>query len=266
MRQGSDRIRSAAKVIILCSAFCSFLSVLSVEASSVLAGIYNRGNEAYEKGDYSKAEKYYLEAIQAGANNARVHYNLGNTYMRLDKPKLGLAIASYRRALSFAPRDTDVRYNLDVARAKVAVKPPRADEGLLSKTWKWAMGRIRLSEAGFAAGFSFLAVCISFAAGISLSNGFARKLSVTIIFPGIIVLILSGAGYYHAHGASKQVEGVIISDELSARSGPGEENNEAFKLSEGVEVKVKERRRDWFNIFIPGGLSGWVPSETVEII
>jgi tetratricopeptide (TPR) repeat protein len=98
------------------------------------AGALEAGDAAYQRGDFAGARDQYLAAIRQGLDGARVLYNLGNAYYRTGK--IGRAIACYERAATLAPRDDDVRANLEralVERPSGAVAPP--------PTWLHMLGR-----------------------------------------------------------------------------------------------------------------------------
>jgi uncharacterized protein YgiM (DUF1202 family) len=59
---------------------------------------------------------------------------------------------------------------------------------------------------------------------------------------------------------------VVIAPEVSAMSGPAEDYKKIIVLHDGVEVKVRERRGDYFLIQLPRGIGGWLPVDAVEEI
>ncbi len=74
------------------------------------ARLLAEGNIAYTDGDLDLAVRLYRQAVTLGADDARLHFNLGNALAR--RGELGRAIASYLRAQRLAPRDGDTRTNL----------------------------------------------------------------------------------------------------------------------------------------------------------
>lgn len=109
-----------------------------------------KGNEAYKKNDFDKAEVYYGEAQKLEENNPTANYNIGNVYYRKEKTdeavssfdntisntrdnaikqkafynkgvsyqkanKLPECILAYKNALILDPNDEDARQNLERA-------------------------------------------------------------------------------------------------------------------------------------------------------
>ena len=73
-------------------------------------------NERYARGEYAASAQQYEALIYRGYEDPVIYYNLGNTYSR--RGDLGRAILSYLRAEALAPRDPDIRANLDRARRR----------------------------------------------------------------------------------------------------------------------------------------------------
>ena len=87
--------------------------------------VFVNANAAYEAGDWERAVELYSALLAHGHGSARVHYDLGNAFLR--NGELGRAIAAYRRSQALQPREQDLRANLEFARraTKDALAPPR---------------------------------------------------------------------------------------------------------------------------------------------
>ena len=77
------------------------------------AGQYNEANALYRAGDFAAARRMYLEVVDAGVEDARIYYNLGNACFK--SGKLGEAILWYERARRLLPHDEDIEANLRFA-------------------------------------------------------------------------------------------------------------------------------------------------------
>ncbi|MDX5427289.1 MAG: tetratricopeptide repeat protein, partial [Bacteroidota bacterium] len=58
---------------------------------------WEKGNKAYEEGDYPLAQKHYSEALADRPEAAEQYFNLGDALFKQDKPKE--AIEAYRKSL-----------------------------------------------------------------------------------------------------------------------------------------------------------------------
>lgn len=132
--------------LILCLA--SFAGNVYAQTDDYAA--LHQGNRAFQRGEWSKAEQYYREALKANPRNARALFNLGDAYLAQKNGKDALdcfvkaaktetnksvkamayhnigfihhnnkdydkAIDAYKEALRNNPRDEDTRYNLALA-------------------------------------------------------------------------------------------------------------------------------------------------------
>lgn len=78
-----------------------------------------KGQNAYRKGNYNSAVKYYKRSLKKVKNtrkNVLSHYNLGNSYFKQKRYKE--AIQSYKYALKIDPLSQEARYNLSQALRK----------------------------------------------------------------------------------------------------------------------------------------------------
>lgn len=125
------------------------LMVASVGATGQTAAYrqVKAGNRAFNEKDYKEAERCYLKALHGDPRNARIHFNLGDTYLAQENGQEALkqfaeaaktepnkkvkamayhnmgyvhhkqkdydkAIGYYKEALRNNPADEDTRYNL----------------------------------------------------------------------------------------------------------------------------------------------------------
>jgi tetratricopeptide (TPR) repeat protein len=219
------------------------------------ADLYNQGNLYYAAKDYHKAIDSYDEALRAGTN-ARIEYNLGNAYFKSNK--MGMAIICYRRARLLSPRDPDINFNLKFSRSF------RIDKNLAaSGQGQEFFGRLfqffSLTETSFLAALFFLFS----AALISLYIIYRRRLWLWIFIP---VMILGLYFFISNRSWISEVDpghSVITLPEVSARSGPSEDNKEILVIHDGTEIKVRSQRGEYYLIQLPGGMGGWVKKSEV---
>jgi tetratricopeptide (TPR) repeat protein len=83
---------------------------------ALIPGKFNLGNVLHKEGKFDDAVKQYEMTLQPGMpadTKAKVHYNIGNSYLR--EQKYREAINSYVESLKLAPDDYDAKYNLSYA-------------------------------------------------------------------------------------------------------------------------------------------------------
>jgi tetratricopeptide (TPR) repeat protein len=98
--------------------------------STLVEGIFNLGDVAFNKGDYDEAIERFTDAIantDDDAIKAKAHYNIGNCHLKKFAYKEG--IEAYKSALRLVPGDMDAKYNLAYAQAKLKQEePPKPEE------------------------------------------------------------------------------------------------------------------------------------------
>jgi cytochrome c-type biogenesis protein CcmH/NrfG len=96
-------------------------------------------NALYDDGNYAAAARVYEQLVAQNVQDSRLFYNLGNIYLR--QGDLGHAILNYQRAIRLAPRDADIKANLELARSQaVDIFPDEANgpvNGLANTTSNW---------------------------------------------------------------------------------------------------------------------------------
>ena len=92
------------------------------------AGQYNEANALYRAGDFAAARHMYLEVVDAGVEDARIYYNLGNACFK--SGQLGEAILWYERARRLLPHDEDIEANLRFANLVKQDRDPQTEDGL----------------------------------------------------------------------------------------------------------------------------------------
>jgi tetratricopeptide (TPR) repeat protein len=76
--------------------------------------LFQRGNEAYSRGDFEQAIARYEELTASAGLSPAVLFNLANSYAQTGK--IGKAVVNYERALRLAPGDSDIIGNLELVR------------------------------------------------------------------------------------------------------------------------------------------------------
>lgn len=212
----------------------------------------------YATGRYAEAAAIYEQLIREGWGSESVWRNRGHAWLQAGRP--GRAVASYRRALEWAPRDTGLRRDLAAARARVrwVGESPSASGG-----WGEWVGWLRAGEWA-ALGLVGLTVW-----GLWLLVGEVRPGSRgrgwwTGLVAGGLTL-MSGAGWVGWILVEKQAPGVVITEEAAVRYGPLEEAQTAFQIPEGAEVRILDAKGEWVNVRDPLGRTGWLLRNRLEM-
>jgi tetratricopeptide (TPR) repeat protein len=253
--------------------------------SETPAVLFARGNAAYEAGDYARAIDEYTRVVDAGVSHTDLAYNLGNAYFK--QGDLGQAILWYERAHRFAPREADVRENLDLTRSllrdqQLLPSEPRWRATLLSWHRDTTAAESTAAASVLYALLCLVGVCFVFRESEAISRAYAR---ISVLSPGrlfgldkaqdlglaiAVVAIIAGAFGYSAmskvRAESSRAIGIVLAEEVSVFSGPSREASVQFKVHEGTRVRVSDARPGWVRVDLPGDLTGWIDESSLDRI
>ena len=236
----------------------------SVSAQETSAGeLMARANERYERGEYAEAAQQYEDLVTRGFGDAAVYYNLGNAY--LESGDLGRAILSYLRARELAPRDSDIRTNLDLAR-DMTVDRIAAERGSLIESVSF-LGRrwATPSELGIAALLLWTATGLAIGVllvwrKLPLRSAIRTLAAVSAVATAASFLLLLSMALANPNDNT----GVVTATTVDVVSGPGPQYSEEFTLYSGAQVRLTDSRHGWWRVALPGGeLQGWVPAHAI---
>src|SRR5262245_7067379 len=211
----------------------------------------------YRAGEYAAARDLYGQAVEKGADGGEVRYNLGNCEARTGS--WPAALAQYRRAQAFLPRDADVRNNVEVAKRRLGLPTPSPGltDSLRSLLTDFTRGELLRA--------SLLAEALFFGALVLRTlrpSGPARVLSVGTG----VVLLASLALLGHEVLVRSARRPAIVLSETAARSEPRTDREEHFRLRPGEELAILASEGEWIPVEAPGRGVGWLPAGTVERI
>ena len=227
---------------------------------------FQRGNEAYLKGDYRAAVLSYEQVAALGVSSEDLYYNLGNAYYK--EGALGPAIYNYERALDVDPSSAgadDVRFNLDAARE--AVKRRSEDRLVGAEVAPYWVRVVSPYSTSFLA-WTFLCLYVGLFALLLalrfLGPGFLR-VSLWVVFAFWIAGTLVSGGLLagRVYLATRVERAVVLLDALAVHEGPDANYQTTFTVHAGLLVRITEHDQDWARIRLQNGLEGWVQVSSV---
>ena len=237
-------------------------SARTARAGASPESLFEEGNAAYKAGHFDQAVAAYQEVLAYGIADPRALYNLGNAYFKTGK--IGMAIVQYERALRMAPSDQEIRDNLELARGQIHDRPSEPE---LQYPIRVARDTLETLPSGPLTA-TFLALwfaAAAFAGAVPLVRASERRrlLALAALAAGLLALTTGAAVAYQIRIEEAAVA-IVLSDKVDVRSGPGEENALLFTLHEGTRVELGDRLDAWIHVNLSNGLSGWVPSSSIE--
>ena len=225
-----------------------------------LAGIsetpFEAANKLYEEGRFAEAATAYGTLSRTGWVSAPLYFNLGNAYFKAGQ--LGQAIAAYRKAKLLSPRDPDITANLQFARNQ------RQGPSVSISTFERGLGRFSLNEWTTITALALWAWLLLLAL-TQLRPALKKPLRGTILLlSGLTVtlgiLLLAD---WRLERLSQVV--VVTIPQASVRHGPLEESQVAFTVNDGAELRLLDRKDDWFQVATGPNRVGWIKRDSVIV-
>ena len=216
------------------------------------------------QGYYQQARAGYEQLVAAGIHNARLYYNLGNAYFRLND--LGRAILYYRRGLRLEPGNRQLQANLSYARSRRTDQIDLSNQRrptLLPQLFFWSDTLSVPTQWALALGGYYLAW------GCVLAHLVWRRASLRWCLAGAAFVCLVFAGSTWLTQSQYMTKaGVIVAEEVVVRKGNGESYTPQLPqpLHAGTEFVVLEERGSWLAIQLDNGVSGWIRRDSATLL
>ncbi len=224
--------------------------------------VFRQGNEFYEQGHYQEAIDKYQQILASGLKNGYVYYNLGNALLK--EQRIGEAILQYERAKRLLPRDEDVEFNLEYARA-LALDKMEQKVGKLTRVFTAIRTYFTPNEVSLAFWGAYLLLTAVIIAFIFVPRRWKLRmvylaLPFALVFLGSAILLFLHTSYDDADDA------ILLVPQVEAKTGPGESYSAVFEIHEGAKVRIQREKLQWVEIKLPNKVIGWIPKESLERI
>ena len=248
---------AACLIALALAAPASVALAQSPDASSDMGG----ANSSYEDGDFELAARTYQQIVDQGRREAALFYNLGNAHYK--NGDIGRAVLNYLRAERLAPRDPDIRANLEIARGET-VDVLDEDEGPGAAIVPTAL-RLTDDELAIVALALWFLTALSLLLKTLMRTGNVRRAARYVVFiAGILMLVSAGSLGVRLFDGSDD-DAVIVADWVDVLSGPDAQYSTEFRLHAGAEARLIDQRRDWARVALGDDeFQGWVPASDVE--
>ncbi|MEM1219060.1 MAG: tetratricopeptide repeat protein [Bacteroidota bacterium] len=257
------KIMKTSKLIRL---LCTLWAVASISLASAqtAAVVFDQGNQAFEKGDFSKAIQQYEAILESGQYSSDLYYNLGNAHYQ--NGALPQAILAYERALKLEPYHAECRQNLSMVRLEVKEEVAPAPVFFLELWWKNWQYRLSIS-AWFG-----LAIALFWLSGAGLvlwQMGKERSQRKWGFLGGSIAFALALLPLVTGVSAQKNARtlsdlGIIMEENISLQSAPAERSPALRRVYPGSRVEILEEKETWFKVQLNSGEEGWVMASSFE--
>ncbi|MFN0053149.1 MAG: hypothetical protein ACKV0T_13275 [Planctomycetales bacterium] len=247
-------------VVLWCSlgssALC--LAMAPAERQQTFLQAQQAFEEARSAAEYRHSAEMFESLLADGFQSGAVYYNLGNARVRAGE--LGRAIAAYRRARMYRPRDpylgANLQHALNVAPGRLP-EPPRAwwSHVLFWSDWT-SVGEKCYGTAG----------ALLLAAVLASTALLRRWPRLYWLSGGCLALSLAlGIDAALAWDSLEHPRRAVVTGETVARKGIGKEYEPAFDqpLKDGAEFTILDENGEWIFGHFAGIGDGWLRNEFV---
>lgn len=224
---------------------------------------FQQAQETFDKAatpeDFLKAASLYQRILDRGVVSGAVLYNQGNAYMRAGHR--GRAIAAYRQAQRYRPRDPYLDANLRSALGGDTSPAGRRPLIAYLLFWQdWLSYPEKFTLLGLAALLTFTGGLV----GLLLRRRRWRRAAVVGLAVTLVLALSAGYDWYRF---DRTVRGVIVVPKATARKGNATSYEPAFTepVVEGTEFHLLDRRGAWLLIRLPAGPEGWVKEDEAVV-
>jgi tetratricopeptide (TPR) repeat protein len=234
------------------------VAAMSARADSV-SETFLQANKLYEEGKYSQAAAAYDGLLRGGRISPEIYFNAGDAWLKAGQ--LGRAIYAFRRAEELAPRDPDIRANLQIARNQAGA----GSAALPGSRWTRWVERLTLNEwtVGASLGVALFFLLLT---ARQISPALARTTGGwAILLAAASVWLLACLGL-SADQRLLEKSSIVLVSEAVARRGPMDESQSAFTAHDGAELLVLSQHGDWLQVTDDAKRIGWLSQKDVALM
>lgn len=241
-------VRYSLLAIILFNLFT--LSVLNAQENP---------STLYNQGKYSESLE---QPHKTGLKTAADYYNAANCLFKLGK--LGTAYGYFLKSSSLSPSNDDIRFNLALTKKLLSQSSSAPQMHSF-----WVNIFIPFSrQYGALPECFFILTCLGFLFCTRKAQKGMVKYSEVLKRPvfilGCSLLILGLSTLITFAVAQRTNLGVVVSDIVVVRSGPGDKFTELTKLVAGANFKLNdEKNSTWRQIEFTSGNIGWIEEKDI---
>lgn len=255
--------------------FTLLMPYIAVAQDTAIAEEKNGQTSLYTKAmaDSLYATNNYLGAIEAYENiieetgaNADIYYNLGNAYYK--EENIAKSILNYERALLLDPSDSDIKFNLLLAKNKTIDKESEPYEIFFMQWIKNIINILPMTIWTIIAIVTFIILLVSLSIFLFTSKiGVRRTCFIVALITLFTTIFANLAALHHYSALTNRTAAIIMHPSVTAKSTPDTSGTDLFIIHEGRKVTISDdTMKGWKEIELEDGTIGWIPANTIEKI
>ena len=223
-------------------------------------------DSAYTHERYAEAAVIYRQLVDSMGESAQLYFNLGNCYYRQDS--LARAILYYERARLLDPSDDDIRFNLEMARAKTVDKVVPASEMFFVSLFRQLVLSMSIQGWAVLAVVMFVLALLAVSLYLFAPQLWMKKTGFTVAILALLLCIFGNiAAVRQRHHIEHRTGAIIMKPSAVVKSTPSDSGTDLFILHEGTHVEiVDDSMKEWVEVHMTDGKEGWLPRKELEVI
>lgn len=224
--------------------------------AAIPTSAFDAANKLYEQAKYSEAARAYEKLTETSQASAAVYFNLGNAFFK--SGQIGRALAAYHQAEQIAPRDPDLRANLQFARNQVQ------GPAFVPNRWQRGLDKLTLNEwtvLAAATVWVLLLLLTTVQWRPTLKRSLRGFLATVAVAAGFSCVCLATAFIQQRFGRTA----IVIAQDAMVRHGPLEESQNAFTVHDGAELRVLDQKDEWLQVSTDPSRIGWLRRDQVVL-
>ena len=224
---------------------------------------FSAANDLYKNEKFEQAISLYEKIEAQGLVSSELHYNLGNSYYKLNK--VGPSIYHYEKSLKLDPLNEDVKNNLVFAKRLALDNIEELPKTVFQKFNKNYLQMLSYNQwAAVVILFSALGSLLFLLFYFAISPSKKRFYFATSALSFILLITSSLITYNQYLRATNNKEAVVFAKKTAVRNAPTLNSEEVFTLHEGTKVLVLDKVDNWKKIKLADGKIGWIIAQEIK--
>ena len=249
-------------LIIICSILFSTPVEYDDSHAENLDTYYQSGLDYYQSRAYQNAKTSLEKVLENNWESPELYYNLGNVYYRLND--ISGAVWAYEMCLHHDPTHEDAKFNLKLVNVNVKDRIAIPEAPIYLKLYMGIKERFTPSEwvkitLGLFVLFLLFVLVRKFWGYIWLLN-FSEN------FMLILICITFLFSLHSIWSDSNISQGIIYTQSVDVLSEPNTQSIILFQVHDGLKVSITQNSRNWVEIELVDGKSGWISGNQIRAI
>jgi tetratricopeptide (TPR) repeat protein len=227
--------------------------------------LYTLGNDAYIRQAYDTALMHYGAILESGFESPDLYYNMGNAHYKMSN--IPNAILYFEKAITLNPSNEDYSYNLTLANKQIVDEIQPLPTPFYTQWWNTLIH----ATSSFTWAILTIVSVILLVVNVLLYR-FSRTSQNKRIAFFLTLVFVSTSGLFYSFGRSQYHQkeknnfSIVFAERATIFNEPNLNSTTLFIVHQGLKLKILEQEHNWYQIQLPDGSSGWIPSEEVELI